>query len=134
MPCIGLSHDECVYGRGEIGSRNYSEEQAGCWRGDLGLPAERNRTTVCRRHPWTASSCTDAVMFALGMSPEQEVRDVMQSHAGREALGEGGPWGSIGRYTGRQQLGLEDKGENDVVVNGRTSRGTEGGKGDMLKR
>ena len=32
----------------------------------------------------------------------------------------------------RQQLGLEDKGGNDVVVNGRTSRGTKGGKGDML--
>ena len=29
-------------------------------------------------------------MFTFGMSPEQEERDGMQSHAGREALGEGG--------------------------------------------
>ena len=69
-------------------------------------------------------------MFTLGMSPEQEERDGMQSHARREALGEG-PWGSIGRYTGRQQLGL--KGGNDVVVNGRTSRGAKRGKGGVLK-
>ena len=88
---------------------------------------------VCHRHPWTASSCTDAVMFTFGMPPEQEERDGMQSHAGQEALGEG-PWGSIGRYTGRQQLGLEHKGGNDVVVNGRTSRGTKGGKGGVLKQ
>ena len=47
---------------------------------------------------------------------------------------EGGPWESIGRCTGQQQLGLEDKGGNDVVVNGRTSRGTKGGKGGVLKR
>ena len=72
-------------------------------------------------------------MFTLGMSPEQEEREGMQSHAGREALGEG-PGGWIGRYAGRQQLGLEDKGGNDVVVNGRTSRGAERGKGGVLKR
>ena len=70
-------------------------------------------------------------MFTLGMSPEQEEREGMQSYAGREALGEG-PGGLIGRYAGMQQLELEDKGENDVVVNGRTSRGTKGGKGGML--
>ena len=44
------------------------------------------------------------------------------------------PWESIGRCTWRQQLGLEDKGENDVVVNGRTSRGAKRGKGGVLKR
>ena len=91
---------------------------------------------VCHRRPWTASSCTDTAVFTLGMSPEQEERDGMQSHAGREALGEG-PGGWIGRDAGRherQRLGLEDKGGNDVVVNGRTSRGAKRGKGDVLKR
>ena len=38
-------------------------------------------------------------MFTLGMSPEQEEREGMQSHAGREALGEG-PGGWIGRDAG----------------------------------
>ena len=45
---------------------------------------------VCHRRPWTASSCTDTAVFTLGTSPEQEERDGMQSHAGREVLGEGG--------------------------------------------
>ena len=58
----------------------------------------------------------------------------MQSHAGREALGEG-PLGSVGKYYAeRQQLGLEHKGGNDVVVNGTTSRGAKRGKGGVLKR
>ena len=33
----------------------------------------------------------------------------------------------------RQQLGLKDKGGNDVVVNGMPSRGTKGGNGGVLK-
>ena len=63
------------------------------------------------------------------MSPEQEERDGMQSHAGREPLGEG-PWGSIGRDAERRQTVFEHKGGNDVVVNGRISRGARRGKGD----
>ena len=55
----------------------------------------------------------------------------MQSHAGREALGEE-PLGSVGRDAGRQQTVFEHTGGNDGVVNGRISRGARRGKGDML--
>ena len=70
-------------------------------------------------------------MFTLGMSPEQEERDGMQSYAGREALGEG-PLGSVGRDAGRQQMQFEHKGGNGGEVNGRALRGTRKGKGDVL--
>ena len=40
---------------------------------------------------------------------------------------------SIGRDAGRQQTVFEHKGGNDVVVNGRISRGARRGKGDALK-
>ena len=55
----------------------------------------------------------------------------MQSHARREALGEG-PLGSVGRDTGRQRMRLEYKGGNDVGVNGRTSGGARRGKGGSV--
>ena len=70
-------------------------------------------------------------MFTPGMSPEQEERDGMQSYTGREALGEG-PLGSVGRDAGIPQTVFEHKGGNEVVVNGRISRGARRGKGDML--
>ena len=57
----------------------------------------------------------------------------MQSHAGREALGEE-PLGSVGRDAGRQQMRLEYKGGKDVAVNGRTSRGARRGKGDSVQK
>ena len=55
----------------------------------------------------------------------------MQSHAVREALGEG-PLGSVGKDAGIPQTVFEHKEGNDGVVNGRTSRGARRGKGDML--
>ena len=70
-------------------------------------------------------------MSTLGMSPEQEEGGGMQSHAGREALGEG-PLGSMGGDAGIPQTVFEHKGGNEVVVNGRISRGARRGKGDML--
>ena len=55
----------------------------------------------------------------------------MQSHARREALGEG-PLGSVGRDTGRQRMRFECKGRNEAVVNGRASRGVRRGKGGSV--
>ena len=57
--------------------------------------------TVCRQCPWTASFCTDAVTFTLGMSPEQEEGD--SRHGRQGALREGSPR-LVGRDAGKQQM------------------------------